>query len=178
AADLKRAFVNNGGDIALHLAPGADFRLAMAGLDNGDLGRITLNSHENVRGIATSGRGGRSLSMGIAQSVTVLAKTAAAADVAATLIANAVDLPGHPAIARAPANQIDPDSDLGARLVVIRCERLSSDDVDEALNSGVRVARRMQHAGLISGAALFLQGAASVLGMASINSTKRLSEDA
>ena len=46
--------------------------------------------------------------------VTVLADTAACADVAATLIANAVDLPGHGAITRAPARTLFPDSDLGA----------------------------------------------------------------
>jgi ApbE superfamily uncharacterized protein (UPF0280 family) len=44
-----------------------------------------------VRGIATSGWRGRSFSLGIADSVTVLARTAAQADAAATVIANAVD---------------------------------------------------------------------------------------
>ena len=51
-----------------------------------------------MRGVATSGWRGRSFSLGIADAVTVLASSAAAADAAATLIANAVDLPGHPAI--------------------------------------------------------------------------------
>ena len=51
-----------------------------------------------MRGIATSGWRGRSFSLGIADAVTVLAATAAEADAAATVIANAVDLPGHPAI--------------------------------------------------------------------------------
>ena len=69
------------------------------------------------RGIATSGRHGRSFSLGIADAVTVLARTASQADAAATIIANAVDLPGHPAIIRCPANELQPDSDLGARLV-------------------------------------------------------------
>ena len=49
-----------------------------------------------MRGIATSGWRGRSFSLGIADAVTVLAATAAEADAAATMIANAVDLPGHP----------------------------------------------------------------------------------
>jgi uncharacterized protein len=76
-------------------------------------GAIEITRDMPVRGIATSGRHGRSLSLGIADSVTVLAATAAAADAAATLIANAVDLPGHAAVRRAPACSLDPDSDLG-----------------------------------------------------------------
>ena len=68
-----------------------------------------------MRGVATSGWRGRSFSLGIADAVTVLAATAAAADAAATIIANAVDLPGHPAIARRPASELEDDSDLGDR---------------------------------------------------------------
>ena len=76
-----------------------------------------IEADDPARGIATSGRHGRSFSLGIADAVTVLARTAAQADAAATIIANAVDLPGHPAILRCPAHDLQPDSDLGARLV-------------------------------------------------------------
>ena len=74
-------------------------------------------SRDPVRGIATSGWRGRSFSLGIADAVTVLAATAAKADAAATIIANAVDLPNHAAITRVPAREIAPDNDLGERLV-------------------------------------------------------------
>ena len=60
----------------------------------------TIRAEDAVRGVATSGWRGRSFSLGIADAVTVLARTAAAADAAATIIANAVDLPGHPAVTR------------------------------------------------------------------------------
>ncbi|WP_204349766.1 hypothetical protein, partial [Klebsiella pneumoniae] len=73
---------------------------------------------DGIGGIATSGAQGRSFSLGIADSVTVLARDAASADAAATLIANAVDL-DHPAIRRRPARNLDPDSDLGDRLVTV-----------------------------------------------------------
>ena len=43
--------------------------------------------------------------------MTVLARDAATADVAATLVANAVDI-DSPAIRRRPARELDPDSDL------------------------------------------------------------------
>jgi hypothetical protein len=66
-----------------------------------------------VRGIATSGWRGRSFSLGIADSVTVLAATAAEADAAATIIANAVDVAHAGIIVRRPACSLKDDSDLG-----------------------------------------------------------------
>ena len=116
-ADLDKAYVNNGGDIAIHLAPGSEMRAAIAGTGHAFADRLAIRAADPVRGIATSGWRGRSFSLGIADAVTVLAKDAAAADAAATLIANAVDLPGHSAIIRQPANELSPDSDLGERLV-------------------------------------------------------------
>src|SRR5207249_962633 len=115
AAPLARAYVNNGGDIALHIAPGESFKIGMANRPDRPalFGSATLHAEEPVRGIATSGWRGRSFSLGIADAVTVLAESASAADAAATIIANAVDLPGHPAISRVPACELSPDSDLG-----------------------------------------------------------------
>ena len=164
ATPLHRAYVNNGGDIALHLAKGERFTMAMAGLDGGDLGRVEISHNDGIGGIATSGQGGRSLSFGIAESVTILAKNAATADVAATLIANAVDLPNHPAIRRAPAHDLRDDTDLGDRLVVTRCDPLSVADIKTALNNGTRTARAMQNGQKIDAAALFLQGQNRTLG--------------
>src|SRR5437868_10336732 len=92
-----------------------------------------LDSDDAARGIATSGRHGRSFSLGIADAVTVLAATASQADAAATIIANAVDLPGHPAIIRCPASDVQPDSDLGARLVTRGVGVLSAEEIEEAL---------------------------------------------
>ena len=158
AAPLSRAYVNNGGDIALHLTAGQHFTSAMSGHDGSDLGRITIPHDSPVRGIATSGRLGRSLSLGIADSVTVLARTAAEADVAATMIANAVDLPGHPAITRAPACTLDDNSDLGDLPVVTDCSALPATDRRLALEHGRKRADDLIQKGRIMGAALFLQG--------------------
>jgi len=164
AAPLTRCFVNNGGDIAVHLSGGQRAHARLAGQDNADLGRVTLVSGDGIGGIATSGRQGRSLSLGIADSVTVLAASAAEADAAATLLANAVDLPNHPAVKRAPANTLDPDSDLGDMLVTVDCKPLCEDDKDQAVAGGVRLARRMLETRLIRGAAFHLQGHARSLG--------------
>jgi len=166
AMPLKRAYVNNGGDIAFYLGPGESFSTAMFGLQGNDLGRIKLSSQHGVGGIASSGQGGRSLSFGIADSVTVVASNAAVADVAATLIGNAVDLPNHAAIMRQKAQDIKPDTDLGDRLVVTNVGMLSNLDIMAALNAGHRVAEKMLADGLIKGAALFLRGKHKVTGPA------------
>lgn len=165
ASHLRRAFVNNGGDIAFHLAEGERFRMAIAGLDGGTLGRVDVSQSDEARGIATSGQGGRSLSLGIASAVTVLARTAAQADVAATLIANAVDLPGHRAIRRAPANSLQPDSDLGDRLVVTHVGPLTDTETATALDRGVGTARSICARGLALSCALFLNGQSRLIGL-------------
>lgn len=165
-----RAYVNNGGDIALHLADGAAFTAMIAGLDHADHGRIRIEPHTQIRGIATSGHGGRSLSFGIADNVTVLARSGAEADVAATLIANAVDLPESASVTRMSACDIDPDSDLGDRPVVRHVGPLAGEEVEKALNAGVRVARAMYDRNLILGALLVLQGRQRVVGALSQNS--------
>jgi len=162
--NVEKAYVNDGGDIALYLAPGETMKAAIAGTGHGLDDRLTIRASDPVRGIATSGWRGRSHSLGIADAVTVLAETGAAADVAATLIANAVDLPGHPAIARVPASEIDPDSDLGDRLVTQDVGPLSTSEVATALEQGLTVARSMAERGLIHSAALFLNGETRVCG--------------
>jgi len=164
AAPLAKAYVNNGGDVAIHLAPGESFTAAMFAVRGSDLGRLRLKPSDGIAGMATSGQGGRSLSLGVADSVTALAENAARADVAATLIANAVDLPDHPGIARQAASVLQPDSDLGDRLVVTGVPRLSREETEAALRSGAARAETMIDSGLIKAAALFLQGEALTLG--------------
>jgi ApbE superfamily uncharacterized protein (UPF0280 family) len=227
--DVARAFVNNGGDIAFHLAPGSSLRCGLvtdlggsprrilplllrkgAGgrgwcrrhteasytepptriplrqregeniipqsglmltpigtrppITNRELdGTFLLTSTHPGRGLATSGRackghGGRSFSFGIADAVTVLARTAAQADAAATIIGNAVDLPGHHAIDRRPASEIDPASDLHDRLITFDVGPLSNDAIGAALNAGETMVDRLLRNGLIEGAVLALRG--------------------
>jgi uncharacterized protein len=166
AARLQRAYVNNGGDIALHLADGKRFSIGLMDRpdQHGVLRALELEADDAARGIATSGRHGRSFSLGIADAVTVLARTASQADAAATIIANAVDLPGHPAIVRCPANMLQPDSDLGARLVTRDVGELSDHEIDDALEAGADCARRLLLSGLIEGATLRLMGRTSMAG--------------
>ena len=160
SAPLERAYVNNGGDIALHLADGEHFTVGLAERPDAPalMRTMVVHADDPSRGVATSGRHGRSFSLGIADAVTVLARTASQADAAATIIANAVDLPGHPAIVRCPAHDLQPDSDLGARLVTRGVGKLSAGEIQAALESGAACARKLLAAGLIDGAALRLHG--------------------
>lgn len=157
---VTRAYVNNGGDIALHLDRGESLACAIVGTG----GTIRVAHHDPVRGIATSGWRGRSWSLGIADAVTVLARTAVMADAAATMIANAVDLPGHPAVTRRPACQMQCDSDLGDRLVTVGVGPLHDAEVVKALARGQAAAEAYRTRGLIEAAALFLQGETAVVG--------------
>ncbi len=167
AAKLSRAYVNDGGDIAFHLAPGERFVVGMVERpDQTSLfGTTTIQSVDSIRGIATSGWRGRSFSLGIADAVTILADTASMADAAATVVANAVDLPGHSAVGRIPACELAPDSDLGNRSVTQSVGELTSIEIREALDAGVQVAERLCGAGMIRAAALRLQGETRVIGV-------------
>src|SRR5262249_53151881 len=153
----QKAYVNDGGDIALHVAAGQEIRAAIAGTGHGLDDRLSIRAADPVCGIATSGWRGRSFSLGIADAVTVLAKTAAAADAAATVIANAVNV-DHPAIERLPARDLDPDSDLGELAVTVSVGELPPSAVLGALDNGEAEARRLRRLGLIEGAALSLNG--------------------
>jgi ApbE superfamily uncharacterized protein (UPF0280 family) len=166
ASGVERAYVNNGGDIALHVGAGAKLRVGIA-CDPGRAmrhghgfvldGSFEVDARLPVRGVATSGWRGRSWSLGIADGVTVLAQSAAAADAAATLIANAVDVQ-HPAIERAPASDVDDNTDLGGRLVTIGVGRLPKEAIVLALDRGAAVAADFVRRGLVWGALLTLQG--------------------
>lgn len=160
AGEFRRASVNNGGDIALHLGPDESVRIGLVDRPEAPslFATTTIGAGDGIRGIATSGWRGRSLSRGIADAVTILAGTAAEADAAATIVANAVDLPGHPAVVRLPARDVQSDSDLGHRLVTRAVGPLGPDEIDEALRAGLAKADDLARRGLIRAAALHLQG--------------------
>lgn len=165
---VHRAGVNNGGDIALYLTPGQSYRIGVVGdLAEPRVGAATrIDAGSPVRGVATSGWRGRSQSMGIADSVTALARTAALADAAATLIANHVDV-DHSVVRRAPASRMREGSDLGDRLVTVAVGELPAAAVETALDRGARFARRCIEDGLIEQAMLSLAGRHRVIGSAS-----------
>lgn len=164
---VERAWINNGGDIALHLAPGQSARVGLfadlARFDPSDGaplatdGQFEVGAALPVRGIATSGWRGRSFSLGIADSVTVLAATAAQADAAATVIANAVNV-DDPGIHRLPASACKDDSDLGDIPVTTGVAILAPAQVRRALDAGAARAAALQRGGLVWSVVLVCQG--------------------
>lgn len=172
---LDRATVNNGGDIAIFLRPGQHIVAGLARPDTAArrhlasqsdpathpgqphlFGRMRINAGQPTRGIATSGFGGRSDTFGISDAVTIGARNAAMADAAATIVANAVDLPGHPAILRGPSTRAQ--SDLGSLAVTLAVGALEADEIETALDRGVQAAQRLLGLGWIDAAALHLRG--------------------
>ena len=157
---LNKAMVNNGGDIALWLSVGQNATVGLTDhrKENATVWPVDIKQRDRIGGIATSGWRGRSHSLGIADFVTVFAESAASADVAATLIANAVDVPNSAKVMRQSAYELSPDSDLGERLVTVDVAKLERLEVQSALQNGLHVAEEMIKRGLIAGAALGLQG--------------------
>ncbi len=158
---LDKLYVNNGGDIAFRLAQGVELSvglLPVAGEENVHLaGDVALRAGHGIGGVATSGWRGRSFSLGIADAVTILAATAARADAAATVIASAIDV-ASPLIRRRPAHELDADSDLRGRPVVVGVGRLDDSARKSALQRGVELATAAMARGDVRGVSLALQG--------------------
>ena len=156
--EIQRMYVNNGGDIAFWLNAGESFSIGV--VDNPGIpelnARVSLAYESPVRGIATSGWRGRSLSLGIADAVTVLAGSAATADAAATLIANDVNV-DYPGILKRPASEVKDESDLGMLPVTVDVPPLPVDQISEALKRGAKTAGNFIRTGKIEAAYLSLQ---------------------
>ena len=163
---LRKAYVNNGGDIAIYLNHNEVFNIGIiTDLKTRAIGGTTaITQIDNINGIATSGRHGRSHSLGIADAVTVLAKNSAQADAAATLIANAVDVQDTTLVKKIPANELYPDSDLADQLVTVDVAELPKKLAERAVAQGCDRAVDYIDRGLIKAATISLQGIVEVVG--------------
>jgi len=161
---LAKACVNDGGDVALHIGEGHRLDTGIASDPQRPqlAAGVRIDSLSPIRGIATSGWRGRSQSLGVADAVTILARNAAAADAAATLVANSVNAE-HAAIRRLPAREVKHDSDLGDQLVTVNVDALPASVIATALESGCATANSLLDAGLIEAAYLSLQNETRVV---------------
>ncbi len=166
---ISRAFVNNGGDIAIWNTTSVPFEIATAVADdwmpaNASFpATISVGAADQIGGVVTSGWRGRSYSLGIADAVTVLADSAASADAAATVIANTVDVEA-PSIERCEARKLDPDSDLGQRLVTVCVGKLTQTERASALDQGARLAQHFCTDNTVNAVLMLLQGDCRVVG--------------
>jgi len=165
---LQKIYVNNGGDIALCLALDCRDPFTIGVVSNPATGRLItkakIGAGSKIGGIATSGWRGRSHSLGIADCVTVFAKTAALADAAATMIANEIDLPDCNKITRQPAAHLAPDSDLDDQLVTVAVSGLTKTEVSTALDAGEKSAQNWFQNNLFEAAFLGLNNQERIIG--------------
>ena len=138
--DLEKIYINNGGDAAIFLKKKQKLKFLVASTNSF---LITLEGDNCKYGIATSGWKGRSFSMGIADSVTTIAKSSAIADAAATVIANDTDIKNHKNIKKQEASKIDEYSDLKNKLVTTYVGELSLNDIQKSLKKGVMTAKSL-----------------------------------
>lgn len=160
------AIANNGGDIACYMAPEEGDSLRVGLISDISTGRVThvlrINALDKIRGLATSGLGGRSLTRGIASAVTVMSSDSSKADAAATAIANAC-ICDDPAIHQCLACEIDYGTDIPNLMVTESVGRLRPGSAEKALLAGGDRARELLDKGMILGAVIFVFGAVSVV---------------
>jgi ApbE superfamily uncharacterized protein (UPF0280 family) len=156
---MTRVVVNNGGDLAVRLKGGE--RLSVGIRPDVQEQRVThrvfLSAPMGIRGVATSGLGGRSFTRGIASAVTVFGSSAAIADAAATAVANATHIP-DPAVTRRKADSIYPDTDLKGVEVTVSVGALTKSQIATALRQGRSRGEELVGRGLITGACVFVKG--------------------
>lgn len=170
-----KVLINNGGDIAVRLKGEEKTRIGVTpSIVSWDCSHyLDLESRLGIGGIATSGLGGRSFTKGIADSVTVLADNCRTADACATLIANHCDA-HDPGIIRAPAESLDPRTDIAGHLVTVSLDSLCPGTRESALAKGLAKAGDLWEKGIIRGAIIFV---GEHLGMIPENICQRLSKE-
>jgi len=157
-----KVIVDNGGDIAIRLR---DDEVAKVGVKT-DIHStrpsymISIDSTMGIGGVATSGLGGRSFTKGIASAATVLSKSAALADAAATVIGNFTNV-DDPRIRRSLAERIYPDTDIAGAWVTTEVRGLSPEKIEEALKHGLSKAYHIYKKGLMRGALIAVKDRAA-----------------
>ena len=159
AQGAEKVTANNGGDIALRLAPGQSLGLGVLyDLERGGVDRVVhLTAEKGVGGVATSGLGGRSLTTGIASGVTVFSRRCAQADALATLLADRSCI-DSPAVHTRLAGELDPDSDIADLPVVVSVEPLSREEKERALEQVLREGEEQYRRGNLLACIATVQG--------------------
>lgn len=163
-AGATRVAANNGGDIALRFGSGQSMRIGIIeDMQTGRCSRYVLASDGNgIRGVATSGFGGRSLTQGIASAAVAISSDAALADACATVLGNATNAES-PLIRRVPAETKDPGTDIRGIMVTDAVGELPAEVKRAALTAGLEKARALIDKGLIIGAFLAVGDLAAML---------------
>ena len=155
---LEFVSVNNGGDISLFNRSGREVNIALGDIETGKPTPYTLVIKGMLDcGVATSGFGGRSFTLGLADMVTVIAGTGAIADAAATLICNATNVESDQVLRR-KAGEIDPCSDIPDEWVTVEIGALDESLIRESLARGLALARELKENNSIRDGIIVMKG--------------------
>ncbi len=150
--------VNNGGDISIGNRSGRPMSIGIGDIGSGAPTPYVLKVEgPGSFGVATSGFGGRSFTLGLADTVSVVADSAALADAAATLIANRTSAEAT-GVVRRKARELDPLTDIPDELVTVARGCLDTEAVITAVTNGYEEAARLKSAGVIREAVVILKG--------------------
>ena len=150
--------VNNGGDIALRLGPGRQMRMGiLPDLDGGITQVVTILPEHGIGGVCTSGLGGRSLTRGIARSVSVFSRRCAQADACATHLANC-SFVQSPRVHTCRAGELEPESDIADLIIVRGVDALTEEEITRGLDQVRRETERQAAAGNLLWMAADIQG--------------------
>lgn len=150
--DATKIVVNNSGDISIRLREEEKTEVGLC-LDVASKQIDYLLPVENDCGICTSGIGGRSFTLGIANAIVVLADRASVADATATYLGNKTTVDSSN-VKREWAERIYPDTDIPGKKVTVSVGSLSTAEIQQALENGQREALRLIDNGTIHGAVL------------------------
>ena len=155
---LDLASVNNGGDISIFNKKGRGLKIDIGDINTGERSPYILNIEQLIDfGLATSGFGGRSFTLGLADIVTVIAATGAVADAAATFICNCTNIDSDQVI-RQKASEIDPLTDIPDDNITMRIGKLNEVDILNALENGLDIAANIKNKKHIYDAIIKFQG--------------------
>ncbi len=150
--------VNNGGDISVYNKTGRMVRVGIGSMNKDTSTPYSLRIEGlSDFGIATSGFGGRSFTLGLADVATVVAENGAVADAAATFVCNMTNCETD-RVLRRKASDIDPLTDIPEELVTVSIGELDDNQVSLALANGLSAAERLRIEGLIYDAFILFRG--------------------
>jgi len=157
-----KIIVNNGGDIAVRLREGDTATIGLRlNLMRQDYDYVTLVDRDC--GICTSGFGGRSFTLGVADGVAVISDQASVADAAATFLGNKTVV-DSPSVRRILAESVYPDSDLVGMEITASIGVLNEGEIETALHSGKKETLRLMRKGLIHGAVISVKDHVNPIG--------------
>ena len=154
---LEFISVNNGGDIAIYNGRPKPVAIGIGDIKSNRPTPYVLRVEGLTDfGVATSGFGGRSFTLGLADMVSVVAPSAPLADAAATFICNNTNV-DDASVVRRKAAEIDPATDIPEEWVTVHIGMLSPERVGEALSHGKEVAERLKGEGRITEAVILFR---------------------